>query len=88
MHMLAKYDAKNPAALGRLLRAGATLHPFPKDIMVAALKVANELYAEEAAKNPAFKKIYEPWSRFRNDQFQWFHVAELSYANFTFNNVK
>jgi TRAP-type mannitol/chloroaromatic compound transport system substrate-binding protein len=88
LHMLAQYDAKNPAALGRLLRAGAKLHPFPKDIMVAALKVANQLYAEEAAKNPAFKKIYEPWSRFRNDQFQWFRVAELSYANFTFNNVK
>jgi TRAP-type mannitol/chloroaromatic compound transport system substrate-binding protein len=88
LRMLAEYDAKNPAALGRLLRAGAKLHPFSKDIMVAALKVANQLYAEEAAKNPAFKKIYEPWSRFRNDQFQWFRVAELSYANFTFNNVK
>ena len=79
---------KNPAALGRLIRAGTQLHPFPKDIMEAALKAANQLYAEEAAKNPAFKKIYGPWSRFRNDQFQWFRVAELSYANFTFNNVK
>ena len=88
LHMLAQYDAKNPAALGRLVRAGTKLHPFPQDIMVAALKVATQLYAEEAAKNPAFKKIYEPWSRFRNDQFQWFRVAELSYANFTFNNVK
>ena len=88
LHMLAQYDAKNPAALGRLVRAGAKLHPFPQDVMVAALKVATQLYAEEAAKNPAFKKIYEPWSRFRNDQFQWFRVAELSYANFTFNNVK
>jgi len=88
LHMLAEYDAKNPAALGRLIRSGAKLHPFPKDVMEAALNEANKLYAEEAAKNPSFKKIYEPWKRFRNDQFQWFRVAELSYANFTFNNVK
>jgi TRAP-type mannitol/chloroaromatic compound transport system substrate-binding protein len=88
LHMLAEYDAKNPAALGRLLRAGAKLHAFPKDLMTAALKAANDIYAEESAKNPAFRQIYEPWSRFRNDQFQWFRVAELSYANFTFNAVR
>ena len=86
--MLAEYDAKNPAALGRLLKGGAVLHPFPKDVMEAALKVANALYNEEAAKNPAFNKIYTSWKRFRNDEFQWFRVAESTYANFTFNNVK
>jgi TRAP-type mannitol/chloroaromatic compound transport system substrate-binding protein len=88
LYMLAEYDAKNPAALGRLIRDGAKLHPFPKDMMEAALKVANQIYAEEVAKNPAFKKIFDSWSRFRNDQFQWFRVAELSYENFTFNQVK
>lgn len=88
LHMLAEYDAKNPAAMGRLLKAGAKLHPFPKDLMVAAAKAAEALYAEEAAKNPTFAKIFESWSRFRSDQFQWFRVAELSYANFVFNNVK
>jgi len=88
MIMLAEYDAKNPAALGRLLRNGAMLHPFPQDMMVAALKAANEIYSQESAKNPAFKKIYESWKRFRNDEFQWFRVAETSYANFAFNHVK
>lgn len=88
LHMLAAYDAKNPAALARLLSEGAKLHPFPHDMLVAALKIANAYYAEEANKNPSFKKIYEAWSRFRSDEFQWFRVAELSYANFTFNNVK
>ena len=88
LRMLADYDAKNPAAMGRLLQAGAKLHPFPKDVMTAALKAANAIYAEEAAKNPMFKTIFQSWSRFRNDEFQWFRVAELSYANFVFNNVK
>jgi TRAP-type mannitol/chloroaromatic compound transport system substrate-binding protein len=86
--MLAEYDAKNPAALGRLLRNGALLRPYPKDLLEAALKAANELYDEEAGKNAVFKKIYESWKRFRNDQFQWFRVAEATYGNFTFNNVK
>ena len=88
LHMLAEYDAKNPAAMGRLINNGAVLHPYPKDLMEAALKVANEIYTEEAAKNPAFKTIYEPWKRFRNDEFQWFRIAEATYANFAFNNVK
>ena len=83
--MLADYDAKNPAALGRLLKNGAKLHEFPKEVMEACFKAANEVMEEEAAKNPAFKKIYEPWKRFRNDSMQWFNVAERSYANFTFN---
>ena len=88
LHMLAEYDAKNPAALARLLKAGARLHPFPKDVMAAALQAANAIYAEERAKNPAFKRIHDSWSRFRSDQFQWFRVAEMSYANFVFNAVK
>ncbi len=88
LHMLAEYDAKNPAALARLLKGGAKLHPFPKDVMNAALAAANALYAEEAAKNPTFKRIFDSWSRFRSDEFQWFRVAELNYANFVFSAVK
>ncbi len=86
--MLAAYDARNPAALGRLLKGGAKLAPLPRDVLEAALKAANDIYREEAAKNPAFRRIFEGWARFRNDQFQWFRVAEMAYANFTFNSVK
>jgi len=86
--MLAEYDAKNPAALGRLLKGGAVLHPFPRDVMEAALKASNALYDEESRKNPTFKKIYESWRRFRNDEFQWFRIAEAAYDEFAFNRVK
>jgi TRAP-type mannitol/chloroaromatic compound transport system substrate-binding protein len=82
--MLADYDAKNPAALGRLIKGGAKLHAFSKEIMDACFKAANETMEEEAAKNPEFKKIYEPWKRFRNDEFQWFRVAEQAYAQYAF----
>jgi TRAP-type mannitol/chloroaromatic compound transport system substrate-binding protein len=81
MNMMAEYDARNPAALGRLVKEGVKLHPFPQDMMVAARKAAFALYDEEAARNPAFKKIYTEWKKFRDNEIQWFRVAEASYAN-------
>ncbi|MBI3140346.1 MAG: ABC transporter substrate-binding protein [Rhodocyclales bacterium] len=80
--MQAKYDAKNPAALKRLVAAGAKLHRFPKDIMDAAFKGAMELYGELNAKNPAWKKVYEDYSRFRADQVLWFRFAEAGFDDF------
>ncbi len=82
VQMLAKYDAKNPAALGRLLQNGVKLKAFPKPIMEAAYKSAVDFYNDEAGKNPEFKKIFEHWKRFRQDSLQWFSVAEANYDNF------
>jgi TRAP-type mannitol/chloroaromatic compound transport system substrate-binding protein len=82
--MLAEYDAKNPPALMRLVREGVKLHPFPQDVMVAARKAAFEMYEEEAAKNPTFRRIYREWSKFREASIQWMRLAEASYANFLY----
>ena len=70
--MQAQYDAKNPIALKSLIANGVKLHPFPRDLLRAANKAAFELYEAEAAKNPAFKKLYEPWKKFREQQYEWF----------------
>src|SRR6185295_7158806 len=80
IRMNAEYDAKNPQALARLLANKVTLHAFPKDVMDAAYAAAFELYEEEVERNPAFKKIYEPWKRFRHNEQQWFRVAENTMA--------
>jgi TRAP-type mannitol/chloroaromatic compound transport system substrate-binding protein len=80
--MQAEYDARNPAALARLLKNGVKLRTFSKEIMEACYKASNEVMDEEAAKNAKFKKIYEPWKRFRQDQNQWFSVAEAPLQNF------
>jgi TRAP-type mannitol/chloroaromatic compound transport system substrate-binding protein len=82
VHMLARYDAKNPEALRRLVAAGAQLRAFPRPVMEASLKAANELYGELAQKSPHFKRLYDGWARFRAEQFLWFRVAEGSYDNF------
>ena len=82
----AKYDAGNPAALKRLVAAGAQLRPFSQPIMDASLKAALELYAEVSASNPEFKKVWEAMLAFRNDQYLWWQVAELTYDSYLVRN--
>jgi TRAP-type mannitol/chloroaromatic compound transport system substrate-binding protein len=78
----ARYDARNPAALKRLLANGTQLRPFSQPIMEASLKAANEVYTETSAKNPAFKKVYDNMAAFRNEEYQWWQVAEYSFDTF------
>ena len=80
--MTAKYDARNPAALLRLLGGGAQLRVYPQEIMEASLKAANELYDELSGKNAEWKKVYESYRAFRNDQTLWWQVAELNFDSF------
>ena len=80
--MQAQYDARNPAALARLLKNGVKLRSFSKDIMDACYQAANDVMEEEAAKNAKFKKIYNQWKRFRQDQNQWASVAEAPMQNY------
>ena len=82
--MMARYDQQNPVALRRLVAAGTQLRPYPREVMNAAWKATHELYDEFSAKNPKFKKVYEPWKAFRDEQFLWFRVAEQTYENFAF----
>ena len=82
--LMARYDQQNPQALRRLVGAGTQLKAYSRDILEAAWKSTHELYDEFAAKNPRFKKVYEPWKAYRDEQFLWFRVAELTYANFAF----
>jgi len=79
---LAKYDAVNPAALKRLLGNGVQLRPFSNEILAACYKAATEVAAEISAKNAMFKKVYEAMVKFRNDQVQWFSIAENRFDNF------
>ena len=80
--MQADYDAKNPAALARLIKNGAKMHFFSRPILDAAYKFSTQVMEEEAAKNAKFRKIYTPWKRFRQDQNMWASVSEASMQNF------
>src|ERR1700724_1932447 len=79
---LAKYDPDNVAALRRLVANGAELRPFSREILDACYKAAQELSAENAAQNPKWKTIYEPWKKFLDDEHQWFRVNEQQFDNY------
>ena len=80
--MMAKYDAQNPAALRRLVAGGTQLRPFPKAVMDACYNAAMERYAEESAKNPKWKKIYDNYAAFQKEQILWFRVTEDTYDQY------
>jgi TRAP-type mannitol/chloroaromatic compound transport system substrate-binding protein len=77
-----RYDARNPAALRRLLAAGTKLQPFSQAIMEACLKASQEVNAEASASSPDYKKVWDSLLAFRNEEYFWWQVAEFSYDNF------
>jgi len=82
--MVAKYDAQNMPALRRLVEGGTVLRPFTKEVMEASYTAAFQLYDETAAANAKFKKVYDAWKPFRDEQYLWFRVAENSFDNFVY----
>jgi TRAP-type mannitol/chloroaromatic compound transport system substrate-binding protein len=82
IHMQARYDALNPAALKRLVGGGSILRPMPRAVMDAAFKASNQVYAELSEKNANWKKVYEDWVKFRNDEVLWFRVSEREFDSF------
>ena len=78
----ARYDARNPQALKRLVASGAQLRPYSQAIMEAAYKAAQEVYADISSKNADFKKVHDAMMTFRNDEYLWWQVAEYTFDSF------
>jgi TRAP-type mannitol/chloroaromatic compound transport system substrate-binding protein len=80
--MLSKYDAENPKALRELASTGTKLMPFTQPVMETCFNASNEIWAEISAKNARFKKVYDSWRPFRNEEILWFRVCENTFDNF------
>ena len=80
--MLAAYDTKNPQAIQRLVQNGTQLRRYPDDVMKAAYETAQKIYAEESAKNPDFKKLYDSMRAFQRASDIWAGLPEGTLANF------
>ena len=83
-NMLAQYDVKNMSAIRSLVGKGVQLRPLPRDILNASYDSAMALYARLNEENPKWKAIYEPWSQFRSQTYEWFRVAEYSYDTYVY----
>jgi TRAP-type mannitol/chloroaromatic compound transport system substrate-binding protein len=77
-------SARTSPSLRRLAAAGTQLKPYPREVLAAAWKATHELYDEFSSKNAKFKKIYDHWKAFRDEQYLWFRVSELTCENFAF----
>ncbi len=80
----ARYDHNNPLALRRLVAGGAQLRFWPREVMQAAWRETHGLYEELSGRNERFKRIWESYRRYRDEEYQWFRVAENSFDNFAF----
>ncbi len=80
--MQARYDARNPHALKQLVGGGAKLRAFPGEVMSAAFRQSMALYDELSARNPAWRKVYADYAKFRGEQNLWFRFSEASFDRF------
>ena len=78
----AKYNARNPGALKRLVAAGTQLKPFSKEVMDAGFKASMEVFAEHEAKSPEFKKIHQSMREFQRDQILWNRFSQFRFDSY------
>lgn len=72
----ARYDMRNPAALRRLVKAGAILRPFSETVLDACFKASTDAYTELCNANPTFKKAFDAMAAVRAEGYLWFQLAE------------
>jgi len=82
--MTARYDARNAAALEKLKEQGVQVKAYSKEILDAAKKASEALYADNAAKDADFKTIYENWKAFKAQSDPWFGLNEFAYESYMF----
>jgi TRAP-type mannitol/chloroaromatic compound transport system substrate-binding protein len=87
MIMLARYDARNGAALQRLVESGTQLRTYSQEILAAAEEVAFALYDEYAAADADFKNIYDQWLAFRNQIYPWSKINEGSLMQYIYGTI-
>ena len=83
-NMLAQYDVNNITAIRSLVGKGVQLRPMPRDVLDAAYKASFEFYNELSASNANWKAVYEPWSKFRKESYEWFRVAEYTFDSYVY----
>lgn len=82
--MMTRYDQRNPGAMRRLLLDGVQVRTFSEEILRRAREVSFQLYADEARKDPGYRKVYESWEAARKEMVAWWGMAELQWARFAY----
>lgn len=74
---LAKAEALQGDMLAKFEKEGVALRQFNKPMLDAFNKASKEVLAEESAKDPMFKKVYDSMSAFQNKNRKWHDLGYL-----------
>lgn len=78
--MFSEMEQKNMSALEELkARPNVHLHRFPDEVLTKLKQLTKETLDEEAAANPKFKRVYEAYEAFREQDDQWSAISEEAY---------
>jgi TRAP-type mannitol/chloroaromatic compound transport system substrate-binding protein len=80
--MLSEMEQKNLAALKELqARDDVLIQRFPDDVLARLQSMTEETLNEEAAANPAFKRVYDAYQAFRQQDDAWTAISERAYLS-------
>ncbi|HVZ52998.1 MAG TPA: TRAP transporter substrate-binding protein [Pseudolabrys sp.] len=77
IHEVAKGEAMQGRVLAQLQERGVHLRRFPAPILVEFENAWNQVVAEESAKNPNFKRVYDSYAAFRKSYALWKFMGTL-----------
>ncbi len=78
--MLNEYTARNNAALRELVeKHGIQVRRLPDDVLKKLRTIAEEIYRETAAKDPAFAKVYRAYRQFAEQVGNYHKISEQAY---------
>jgi len=80
--MLAEYTSRNNTALHTLVnKHKVQLKPLPDDVIKTLKKLSDEVVGDVAAKDPMSKKVYQSFTKFREQVVAWHDISERAYLN-------
>lgn len=78
--MLDSYTAKNSRALKELVEnQGVQVRRLPDEVLKRFYEISQQVYEQQSAKDPQFKKVYESYSAFMKDSAAYQKISEQTY---------
>jgi len=79
--MLSEFEAKNLEALHELkTKHKVKVLPFPDDVIKTLKQLTQKTLQAEASKDADFKRIYQAYNTFRDNNDAWGDISESAYA--------
>jgi TRAP-type mannitol/chloroaromatic compound transport system substrate-binding protein len=78
--MLDSYTANNSRALKELVeKQGVQIRKLPDEVLKRFYEISQQVYEQQAAKDPQFKKVYTSYKSFMDDAADYQKISEQTY---------